>query len=178
MSLILATGVISLCLEKTPLFLKPLLTRLLHFHFMTMQELCSGWFWDCLADSISPRAVEKIKNHQECGDVVILLSASTQFVAGFMADYLGIGYQSTVLQIADEHISGEAIGEVCYGVAKLHRADAIARTWNVPLSQCTFYSDSYSDRSLLAYVGHPIAVNPDWRLYLLARGRGWDVIQF
>lgn len=177
-SLILATGLISFFLERSPFLLKPLHLLVLPFNFMTMQRICSGWFWDCLIASISPSAVQKIREHKEQGDMVMVLSASTQFVAGFIAEYLDVLYQCTVLRIVDDHVTGEAIGEICYGSEKLHRAEAIARSWNVPLEKCTFYSDSYSDRSLLESVGHPIAVNPDWRLYLLARHRGWDVIQF
>ena len=110
--------------------------------------------------------------------MVMILSASTQFVAGFIAEYLDALYQCTMLRIKDDHVTGEAIGGICYGLMKLHRAEAIARSWNIPLKRCTFYSDPYSDRSLLESVCYPIAVNPDFRLYLLARRRGWDVIQF
>src|SRR6185503_7243408 len=165
-------------LEKSPLLLKPMHLLVLPFNFMVMQRICSGWFRDCLVTSISPSAVRKIREHKAQGDMVMILSASTQFVAGFIAEYLDVLYQCTMLRIKDDHVTGEAIGGICYGLMKLHRAEAIARSWNVPLKQCTFYSDSYSGRSLLESVGYPIAVNPDTRLYFLARHRGWDVIQF
>ena len=61
------------------------------------------------------------------------------------------------------------------------KADAIA-AWasehGVDLSESWAYSDSYFDASLLASVGHPVAVNPDAQLRITATVRGWPVTHF
>ena len=46
---------------------------------------------------------------------------------------------------------------------------------DVDLRESFAYSDSFNDRPLLRIVGHPVAVNPDPRLGVIARFRGWPV---
>jgi phosphoserine phosphatase len=48
-----------------------------------------------------------------------------------------------------------------------------ARSHEHELDDCFAYSDSYSDVPMLSTVGHPAAVNPDFRLKLLAKAYGW-----
>jgi phosphoserine phosphatase len=110
--------------------------------------------------------------------LVILLSCSSQFVAGFIAQHLDTLYSCTFLRVEDNRLVGEPAGEVCYGLGKFRVAHAISRSWDIPLSCCTFYSDSYSDRFLLESVGHPIVVNPDLGLSLLAIHNRWNVFRF
>jgi phosphoserine phosphatase len=43
-------------------------------------------------------------------------------------------------------------------------------------SECSFYSDSVFDLPLLETVGHPTAINPDFRLRRAARRRNWPII--
>jgi len=43
------------------------------------------------------------------------------------------------------------------------------------LEDATFYSDSFTDLPLLERVAQPVAVNPDARLWLTARRRGWSL---
>ncbi len=40
------------------------------------------------------------------------------------------------------------------------------------------YADCYADRFLLDRLGHPVAVNPTWRLRWLSRRRGWPVLDW
>ncbi|TML58732.1 MAG: hypothetical protein E6G17_12090 [Actinobacteria bacterium] len=37
------------------------------------------------------------------------------------------------------------------------------------------YADSTSDLPMLEAVGHPVAVNPEGKLFAIARRRGWHV---
>ena len=56
------------------------------------------------------------------------------------------------------------------------------RTWSqangVDLADSWAYSDSVFDEPLLASVGHPVCVNPDLRLRLMAAARRWPVTNF
>jgi len=51
-----------------------------------------------------------------------------------------------------------------------HNAANLAESWA--------YSDSYFDAPLLAKVGHPVVVNPDLQLRIVATIRGWPVVHF
>ena len=51
-----------------------------------------------------------------------------------------------------------------------------ARAHGIDLGRSWAYSDSYSDYPMLATVGRPTVVNPDWRLRAVARSYDWPVI--
>jgi putative phosphoserine phosphatase/1-acylglycerol-3-phosphate O-acyltransferase len=59
---------------------------------------------------------------------------------------------------------------------------AAVRTWadanGIELADSYAYSDSVFDTPLLAAVGHPVAVNPDPRMILMAAARRWPVMHF
>jgi phosphoserine phosphatase len=55
------------------------------------------------------------------------------------------------------------------------RALAWAEREGVDLSRSTFYTDSISDLPMLEQVGSPRIVNPDPRLLVVARWRGYPV---
>ena len=58
----------------------------------------------------------------------------------------------------------------------------VAETWarenGVDLAASSFYSDSSTDLPMLERVGHPFVVNPDPRLRLAARSRGWTILNW
>ncbi len=142
------------------------------------RALCEQWFMDDLKRHIAPRAVARLREHQQRGDVVYLLSASTQFAVEPVARHLGIPYRSTELEVVNNRFTGGIVGPPCYAEGKRYWGEQIARQHNTPLAECTFYTDSYSDRSFMEVVGKPVAVNPDLRLRRLAQQRGWPIEQF
>lgn len=142
------------------------------------RALCDQWFADELKRYIAPRAVARLREHQQRGDLVYLLSASTQFAVEPVARHLDIPYCSTELEIVNDRFTGGIVGPPCYAEGKRYWGEQIARQHNVPLAECTFYTDSYSDRSFLEVVGKPVAVNPDLRLRWLAQQRGWPIERF
>lgn len=46
------------------------------------------------------------------------------------------------------------------------------------LASAAAYADSASDLPLLSSCGHPVAVNPDRRLWKAAQAAGWPVLRF
>ena len=142
------------------------------------KALCDQWFLDQMVHYIAPKAVERLRQHEQRGDAVILLSASTQFAVEPVARHLNIPYRCTELEIKDNRFTGNVVGMHCYAEGKCYWAERIAQEHDVPLAECTFYSDSYSDHSLLERVGHPVAVNPDRKLRALAQRKNWPVELF
>jgi HAD superfamily hydrolase (TIGR01490 family) len=142
------------------------------------QQLCDAWFADELVHYIAPKAVARIREHEQQGDIPILLSASTQFAVAPVANYLGIAFRCTELEVINNKMTGEIIGMHCYGEGKRYWGERLAQEHDVPLADCTFYTDSYSDRPLLDVVGHPVAVNPDRKLAALARENSWTIERF
>ncbi len=142
------------------------------------KALCDQWFDECLINYIAPKAVERIHQHQQRGDLVYLLSASTQFSVEPVARHLNVPYCCTQLEIINNRFTGNVVEMHCYADGKRYWGERLAQQRHIPLQDCIFYSDSISDRALMEVVGHPVAVNPDRKLAALALDRGWPVEEF
>jgi phosphoserine phosphatase len=74
--------------------------------------------------------------------------------------------------------TGNSVGPLCFGHGKLDAATAFCRDARVALSECAFYTDSFTDLPVLLAVREPIAVNPDRRLKRAAQRRGWSIVDW
>jgi len=143
------------------------------------KALCDDWVRNEVVNYIAPKALARLREHEQRGDAVVLISASTQFVVKPMADYLGIEYSCTELEIAPTgKFSGRIVDAACYGDGKRIWGERIAARKGAPLAECWFYTDSYSDRPLMDAVGHPVAINPDSKLRAYAASKGWPIENF
>lgn len=138
----------------------------------------SVWFEEMLKSHITPRAADKMRQHQAQGQRVVLISASTQFAVKPVADYLHVDFLCTRLIDHDDQLTGEVVDPPCYAAGKVVWARRYAAEHGASLSDAYLYTDSYSDLPLLEVIGHPVAVNPDSRLKRLARKRGWPIEMF
>ncbi|HCH64795.1 MAG: HAD-IB family hydrolase [Deltaproteobacteria bacterium] len=134
-------------------------------------------FWtDDVAPTVRPGALQVIERHREAGDLLVLLTAASRQLADNAADALGFdAVLANELQVTDGRFTGRMREPLCYGDGKVHHATACAVEHSVDLSECTFYTDSYTDRLALEAVGHPVCVAPDPRLKRLAKSRGWRI---
>jgi HAD superfamily hydrolase (TIGR01490 family) len=161
-----------------PLFVMDGFHRLAGGDAASLRDLCASCYQDVLIQYLSPAAVERLRWHEQRGDVIVLLSAATQFGVEPVARHLGVFYRCTELEVAGVRLTGRTLGDVCYGRGKQRWAERIGREWSIQLKECSFYSDSYSDRVLMEQVGRPVAANPDRRLRALAARRGWETVIF
>ena len=81
----------------------------------------------------------------------------------------------TDLEERNGYLTGRYVRPVCYGRGKVTLAARFAHAHGADLRHSFFYTDSYSDLPMLLRVGEPRVVNPDLRLGLLARRKGWPV---
>jgi putative phosphoserine phosphatase/1-acylglycerol-3-phosphate O-acyltransferase len=72
--------------------------------------------------------------------------------------------------------TGELEGSYVWSRGKRDAVRAWSQDNDVELSGSYAYSDSVFDEPLLAAVGFPHCVNPDWRLRLMAAARRWPVM--
>lgn len=142
------------------------------------KRLCDRWVKEDVLQYIAPQGLARLREHQSRGDKVILLSASPQFAVEPVARHLDIPYRCTELEVVNGKFTGRIVGEPCYGEGKRYWGARIADEHHTPLSACTFYTDSFTDRPLLDAVGHPVAVNPDRQLARYARRKGWPIEYF
>jgi len=144
-----------------------------------MWRLAEEVFARDLASRIYPEARELIRQHQQRGDRVAILSSATQYQAEPVARELGVEHVlCTQLAVSSGKLTGMLSGPACYGEQKLQVAQQFAKKHRNKLADCVFYSDGYEDLPLLRAVGQPQATNPDTRLTKVAQEHGWPILRF
>ncbi len=131
-------------------------------------------------DAVRPGALEALQRHRAAGEACVMLTSSSAYLAELVAPALGIDSvlaNRFEVDAAGRH-TGRSDGRVCFGAGKLVHAQAEADRQGVALRDCAFYTDSFSDLSVLDAVGRPVAVNPDPRLKRIAARRGWPVVDW
>ena len=139
------------------------------------------------ADSVADRLVEMVQPfaesvftmHRDEGRPIVLATTTPYDLVKPFADRLGLdGVVATRygLDDDDDTYSGELAGPFVWSTGKL----AAVRTWaeenGIDLAASYAYSDSVYDTPLLSAVGHPVVVNPDPRMVLMAAARRWPTI--
>jgi HAD superfamily hydrolase (TIGR01490 family) len=144
-----------------------------------LDDLADEVFLRYLIKSIYPDAISLIRQHLSRGCLVILATASLDFIIRPLAEFLRIPEShviTTNLEYADGMCTGRVDGKPCYGLEKLRRSAELLRDRNIPLEQAAFYSDSIIDLGMMSRVGYPVATNPDFRLRRHAVKGNWDII--
>jgi HAD superfamily hydrolase (TIGR01490 family) len=137
--------------------------------------------YENFAEHIKPRlfvgVVEHLAALRRRGTAVVLVSGSPGFVLEPLAVYLGCeGLITTPVRVERGKLVGLGEGPPCYGDGKRHWAEDWASRRGISMDATAAYADNWSDRTLLARVGHPVVVRPRGRLRRLARQHGWTEI--
>ena len=126
--------------------------------------------------TIQPAARAAIAAHKARGDLIFLLTSSTNYLCAPLGDDLKIdGFLANRFCVEAGVFTGEPVWPLCFGKGKVEHARVVADKLNIALAECTFYTDSASDLPMLEAVGHPVAVDPDPRLRRIAQKRGWPI---
>ena len=133
-------------------------------------------FEAAIVPTIYPEAVERIREHQQLGHAVCIVSGATDLVVRPLAEHLGIEHAIyTQLEVDSDRYTGRVIEPICFEEGKVHWLRGFIDAERIDLARSYFYTDSVTDRALLDLVGHPQVVNPDPMLYRLAVKRRWPV---
>jgi HAD superfamily hydrolase (TIGR01490 family) len=139
-------------------------------------ERCQRWVEDEVLPLIVPGALRQIERHRSEGHVLAVLSSSPTYVTRPIARTLGIEeVLSTTFEVDGGQFTGRLVGPACVGAGKIHWAEGFGARREVDLAKSWFYTDSYTDMPMLERVGNRVVVNPDPRLRLAAKKRGWPV---
>lgn len=132
-------------------------------------------FWaEEVCHRIRPGAGSVIAEHRAAGDRLVLLTGSSTYLSQCALEKLRLDdILCTIFESRDGVFTGE--GTLCYGPQKRVAAEAFLQTHGIPWDACSFYTDSYTDISVLEVVGKPVVVHPDPRLLRHARKVGWPV---
>ena len=145
----------------------------------TMRQRTRAFYEEEVRQLYRAGAREAVEKHRARGDAVVLLTASSLYLSELVSAELDLdAVLCNRFAVRDGLHTGESEGELCFGPGKLRCAELYARQHGVSLSECTFYTDSYSDLPVLEKVGAPVLVNPDRRLRREAKARGWRVVEW
>lgn len=124
-------------------------------------------------------ARRRIEWHRAQGHLVFLVSSSPREFITVLGNLLGVdGVAATEAETIDGRCTGRIL-RLCHGDDKAASIRELAADHGVDLGRSYAYGDSHaSDRAMLESVGHPVCVNPDRALLVLARWRGWPVERF
>ncbi|MFB4167675.1 HAD family hydrolase [Virgibacillus sp. JSM 102003] len=125
--------------------------------------------------------VQKIHEHQEQGDEIIVLSGALHpFLTAFTREVnLHVHIISTELQYDKSGICTGEIGTVINGDEKVNKV----QNWINDESNLAgtvevwAYADSLSDYPLFQFANHPIVVNPDDAMKKLAEKHNWPIFK-
>ncbi len=142
-------------------------------------EALGPYFIDDLVASIRPQMQQMLDQHGDLGHDRVVISASPTEIVSRLAHTAGLehGIGTTAARDGQDVYTGELEGPFCYGEGKVAVMQAIALEQGYDLAACYAYSDSASDLPMLEAVGHPVAVNPEPELRLIAQERGWPVVE-
>ena len=149
------------------------------WHQATIRDLVEETLLEVVDPIVYAEALDLIREHQDAGRRVYLISASPEEVVAPLGRHLGVDRViATTCRLDDE---GRYTGEVdryAYGPFKAEAMEQEAAEHGIDLSRSYAYSDSATDVPMLRIVGHPVAVNPDRDLLKVARAEGWDIEVF
>jgi HAD superfamily hydrolase (TIGR01490 family) len=124
-----------------------------------------------------PAAYELIEKHRKAGDILIVITATNQFVTEPIVRFYGIEHLiATLPEFRDGRYTGQFVGAPCFREGKVERLNSWLSANDHSLEDSWFYSDSHNDLPLLSRVANPVAVDPDQTLAGIAQEKGWPII--
>jgi HAD superfamily hydrolase (TIGR01490 family) len=125
---------------------------------------------------VLPKALELVRLHKGRGERTAIVTATNRFVTEPFAEVFGVDkLMATEILWKDGRPTAEPDGLACFREGKIVHVQQWLDSFGGDLRDCSFYSDSHNDLSLLRAVGHPVAVDPDATLAAEAVKNGWPV---
>ncbi len=162
-------------------YLEFALGTLARFPRERLDALYAQYMVEVIEPAIRPSALALVREHQEAGDLVAIITATNYHITAPIAQRFGVEHHIGAMPEYDAagNLTGRLAGTPTSGAAKIthmhawlerlgHSFDAFERSH--------FYSDSHNDIPLLSIVSHPVATNPSTKLATHAREQGWPTL--
>jgi len=162
----------SLSVAKTnKIYLRGLAVQQVH-------EIVRRCFVEVLRPSIAQHISDLIHAHRADGQTVILMSGSLSFLVQPFHEHFQTDLMvSHELEVVDGRFTGQRISLNHYGKNKAKLAEQLAVEHGFDLSRSYAYGNHHTDAHKLALFGHPVAVNPDRKLWKIAKQNGWQIVE-
>lgn len=134
-------------------------------------------FEEVLKPAIFDGTFELIKASKKIGQKQVVLTGALDFTIEKLMNYLEIDVcAANRLEFVNGYATGRILPPVMASATKAKWMREYAERENINLSESYAYSDSISDLPMLSIVGHPVAVNPDFRLKQTAIQHDWAIL--
>jgi HAD superfamily hydrolase (TIGR01490 family) len=145
--------------------------------FDRLRYFADELFEEVLKPAIYDGTPELIAQGKKLGQKQIVLTGALDFTIEKLMDYLGIDdYVANRLEFVNGYATGRVLPPVMASATKAKWMREYAEKNDINLSKSYAYSDSISDLPMLSIVGHPVAVNPDFRLKQTAIQHDWAIL--
>ncbi len=135
-------------------------------------------FEKVIRPNIFKGAYSLIERSRRQGHKQILITGALDVVTEPLAEFLGCDhFVANRLQMQDGKATGKLEKPMIAGPNKALWVRRYAREHGYDLDGSFAYADSGSDVPLLSVVGHPCAVNPDFKMRTTAKAYDWPVLQ-
>lgn len=147
-----------------------------------LDALHARYMREVIEPAITPQAVKLVREHQQAGDLVAIITATNHFITAPIAAAFGVEHHIAAMPQfdAEGRLTGRLAGTPTSGAGKITHMHAWLERLGQPFGsfgRSHFYSDSHNDIPLLSIVSHPVATNPSAALATHARAQGWPTIQ-
>lgn len=146
------------------------------FSLESLEEHVEEFLKQLLPKAIYEPAFKELKEAQERGDHIVLISSAPDFLVRAFATYFQIQHWDSTVYAVDKKRCLCNIAKLMVGRTKKQSMLEIRRRLGLSKSETVVYSDSHDDLPLFLQAGHPVAVNPDRRLAKIAKQLNWRVI--
>ena len=134
-------------------------------------------FEDVLKPAIFAGTLDLIEKSRKLGHRQIVITGALDFSMKPLIDYLGVDdFVANRLEFVNGYATGRLLPPVMASATKARWIREYAEKNEINLSESFAYSDSISDLPMLSIVGHPVAVNPDFRLKQTALQHDWAIL--
>ena len=114
----------------------------------TAQAWAEDFASNTLPGLLRPWGLARLREHQNQGDVCVLVSASPDLYLQAVAQHLGVALLCTQLEVIDGHYSGH-MGANCHGQEKVRRLQAWLQDQGLQGAHLTAYGDTHGDLPML-----------------------------
>ena len=131
-----------------------------------------------LVGMVQPFAETAFAAHRAAGRPIVLATTTPYDLVKPFADRLGLDDVVATRYTVDENglYDGTLAGPFVWSAGKLAAITEWSDEHGIDLLASYAYSDSAYDSPMLSAVGHPVVVNPDPRMVLIAATRRWPTL--
>lgn len=142
-----------------------------------MAEDSGEMFSDLILTQAYPAAIRRVREHRAAGHTTVLITGALDFIVEPLRPLFD---HIVCAELAQSHgiYTGHLASVPPTSESRAEVLRDFANAEGLLMSESVAYADSASDLALLEAVGYPVAVNPEPKLAMLARKRGWLIEYF